>query len=199
MKRGRAAGAGMTRGSSVGEGVRPFAGEGLEPFVREGMEPFAPEGVKAFAAVRGWVAGRRERLDDRGSGAGAVIIFALVFLSLSAFVIDGGMSISKRERAADIAEQAARYAAEDIDLESLYENENGPAPINFENCGARVKAFAREMGMSGADIAATHCVTADADQVEVEVQLTYSPVFTGMFYGGDVTVHGRAVAENEVG
>ncbi|MGW1062963.1 pilus assembly protein TadG-related protein [Streptomyces aureus] len=163
------------------------------------MEPFAPEGVKAFAAVRGWVAGRRERLDDRGSGAGAVIIFALVFLSLSAFVIDGGMSISKRERAADIAEQAARYAAEDIDLESLYENENGPAPINFENCGARVKAFAREMGMSGADIAATHCVTADADQVEVEVQLTYSPVFTGMFYGGDVTVHGRAVAENEVG
>lgn len=199
MKRGRAAGARMTRSSSVGEGVEPFAGEGLEPFVREGLEPFAPEGVKALAAVRGWAAGRRERLDDRGSGAGAVIIFALVFLSLSAFVIDGGMSISKRERAADIAEQAARYAAEDIDLESLYENENGPAPINFENCGARVKAFAREMGMSGADIAATHCVTADADQVEVEVQLTYSPVFTGMFYGGDVTVHGRAVAENEVG
>ena len=144
------------------------------------------------AAVRAWVASRHGRMDDRGSGAGAVIIFALVFLSLSAFVIDGGMSISKRER-------AARYAAEDIDLDSLYENQNGSAPINYENCGARVKAFAREMGMSGADIAATHCVAANADQVEVEVQLTYSPVFTGMFYGGDVVVHGQAVAENEVG
>jgi Flp pilus assembly protein TadG len=138
-------------------------------------------------------------MDDRGSGAGAVIIFALVFLSLSAFVIDGGLSISKRERAADIAEQAARYAAQDIDLEDLYENENGAAPINFGNCDARVKAFAREMDMTGADIAASHCVTADADQVQVEIQLTYDPVFTGMFYGGAITVKGTAVAENEVG
>ena len=146
-----------------------------------------------------WWAARGVRLDDRGSGAGAVIIFTLVFLSLSAFVIDGGLSISKWERAADIAEQAARYAAQDIDRDALYENEGGPAPINFENCNARVKAFAREMDMTGADIGATHCVAADAQQVQVEVQLTYSPVFTGMFYGGDVTVHGEAVAQNEVG
>ncbi|RZU16948.1 putative Flp pilus-assembly TadE/G-like protein [Streptomyces sp. BK239] len=136
---------------------------------------------------------------DRGSGAGAVIIFALVFLSLSAFVIDGGLSISKRERAADIAEQAARFAAQDIDREALYGNEGGAAPINFQNCDTRVKAFAREMDMSGSDIAATHCVAANADQVEVEVQLTYEPVFTGMFFGGAVTVHGRSVAENLVG
>ncbi|MEV5435246.1 pilus assembly protein TadG-related protein [Streptomyces sp. NPDC052682] len=150
-------------------------------------------------SVRAWWASRRAALDDRGSGAGAVIIFALVFLSLSAFVIDGGLSISKRERAADIAEQAARYAAQDIDREALYDNVGGPAPINFQNCDARVKAFAQEMEMSGPDIAATHCVTANAQQVQVEVQLTYSPVFTGMFFGGDVVVHGRAVAENEVG
>ncbi|MEU4798051.1 pilus assembly protein TadG-related protein [Streptomyces sp. NPDC023327] len=149
-------------------------------------------------AVRGWVAARREALDDRGSGAGAVIIFAIVFLTLSAFVIDGGLSISKRERAADIAEQAARYAAQDLDTEGLYEGAEG-APINYENCGARVQAFVREAGLSGADVSATHCVTANAQRVEVQVQMTYSPVFTGMFYGGDVTVRGSAVAENEVG
>ncbi|MDT0614222.1 pilus assembly protein TadG-related protein [Streptomyces lancefieldiae] len=149
--------------------------------------------------VRTWLRDRRTRLDDRGSGAGAVIVFALVFLSLAAFVIDGGMSISKRERAADIAEQAARYAAQDIDREALYDDVGGPAPINYENCNARVKAFAAEMDMTGPDIAATHCVTADVAQVQVEVQLTYSPVFTGVFYGGDVVVHGQAVAENEVG
>ncbi|MEV0183996.1 pilus assembly protein TadG-related protein [Streptomyces sp. NPDC050625] len=150
-------------------------------------------------AWRTWWSTRRAELDDRGSGAGAVIIFALVFLSLSAFVIDGGLSISKRERAADIAEQAARYAAQDIDKEALYDNQGGAAPINFQNCDARVKAFAREMDMSGADIAATHCVAADAQEVQVEVQLTYEPVFTGMFYGGNVVVHGRSVARNEVG
>lgn len=148
--------------------------------------------------VRTWADARRERLDDRGSGAGAVIIFALVFLALSAFVIDGGLSISKRERAADIAEQAARYAAQDLDTEGIYEGAKG-APINYENCGARAQQFARSAGMRGEDVAATHCVTANANQVEVEVQMTYSPVFTGMFYGGDVTVHGRAVAENAVG
>lgn len=150
-------------------------------------------------AVRMWWSARRARLDDRGSGAGAVIIFAIVFLSLSAFVIDGGLSISKRERAADIAEQAARYAAQDIDREALYDNAGGPAPINYQDCDTRVKTFARQMDMSGADIAATHCVAADAEQVQVEVQLTYTPVFTGMFYGGDVVVHGQAVAQNEVG
>ncbi|QFR97934.1 hypothetical protein GBW32_21745 [Streptomyces tsukubensis] len=137
-------------------------------------------------------------LDDRGSGAGAVIIFALVFLSLAAFVVDGGLSISKRERAADIAEQAARYAAQDIDTESVYENAEG-APIRYENCGTRVRAFAREMHMTAADMAATHCVTASPERVEVEVRLTYEPVFTGMFYGGSVAVKGTAVAENRVG
>jgi Flp pilus assembly protein TadG len=155
--------------------------------------------MEELRQLRTWWESRRAHLDDRGSGAGAVIIFALVFLSLSAFVIDGGLSISKRERAADIAEQAARYAAQDIDLDALYENEGGSAPINYQNCDARVRTFARQMDMSGADIAATHCVAADAQQVEVEVQLTYQPVFTGMFYGGDVVVHGEGVAENEVG
>ncbi|MFE9453607.1 TadE/TadG family type IV pilus assembly protein [Streptomyces sp. NPDC006739] len=154
-------------------------------------------GVKRV--VRAWWAVRAGQLDDRGSGAGAVIIFALVFLTLSAFVIDGGLSISKRERAADIAEQAARYAAQDIDKEALYDNQGGAAPINSQDCDARVKAFATEMKMSTTDIAATHCVSADAQQVEVDVQLTYQPVLTGMFYSGDVVVHGRAVAENEVG
>jgi Flp pilus assembly protein TadG len=152
----------------------------------------------SLAVLRSWWTARRLRLDDRGSGAGAVIIFALVFLALSAFVIDGGLSISKRERAADIAEQAARYAAQDIDLDKLYENQ-GEAPINFQDCDARVKTFAREMDMSTADIAGTHCISADAQQVQVEVQLTYEPVFTGMFYGGAIVVHGEATAENEVG
>ncbi|MGW3494252.1 TadE/TadG family type IV pilus assembly protein [Streptomyces sp. NPDC001020] len=152
-----------------------------------------------ISRVSAWWSTRRAHLDDRGSGAGAVIIFALVFLTLAAFVIDGGLSISKRERAADIAEQAARYAAQDIDRDALYDNTGGPAPINYQNCDTRVKTFARTMRMTGADIAATHCVAADAQQVQVEVQLTYSPVFTGMFYGGNVVVHGQAVAQNEVG
>ncbi|MBT2398698.1 TadE/TadG family type IV pilus assembly protein [Streptomyces sp. ISL-100] len=150
-------------------------------------------------SLRVWLDLRRARLDDRGSGAAAVIIFAFLFLTLAAFVIDGGLSISQRERAADIAEQAARYAAQDVDREALYVGEGGAAPINFQNCDARVKAFAQEMGMSGPDIAASGCVAADAQQVEAEIRLTYSPILTGMFYSADLTVSGKATAESVAG
>lgn len=141
----------------------------------------------------------RERLDDRGSGAAAVIIFAVLFLAIAAFVVDGGMSISQRERAADLAEQAARYAAQDIDVEELRRSGGANAPINYENCDARVHAFVRESHLSQGDIAASRCLNADAQRVEVEIQLTYHPVLTGMFYDRTLTVHGTSVAESVTG
>ncbi|WP_406218394.1 TadE/TadG family type IV pilus assembly protein [Streptomyces decoyicus] len=135
--------------------------------------------------------------EDRGSGSAAAIIFAVLFMSLAAFVIDGGLSISQRERAADIAEQAARYAAQDIDQEAL--RSTGEARINYQNCGSRVAAYAREVGLSGPDAATSRCLSANAKQVEVEIQLTYRPVLTGLFYDGAITVHGTSIAESRTG
>lgn len=151
------------------------------------------ERVSRGGALRRAAAGPRARLgEDRGSGAAAVIIFAVLFLAIAAFVIDGGLSISQRERAADYAEQAARYAAQDLDQEALRE---GRPAINFANCGARVRAFVREAGLSGADVAGSRCTSATAERVEVEIQLTYEPVLTGLFYQGSITVHGSSAAE----
>ncbi|WP_413799844.1 TadE/TadG family type IV pilus assembly protein [Streptomyces iranensis] len=153
--------------------------------------------MSRHAAVRGVILELRARLsDDRGSGAAAVIIFAVLFLAIAAFVVDGGLSISQRERAADYAEQAARYAAQDLDQAALRE---GRPAINYQNCGARVRKFVHEAGLSGADVAASRCVSATAERVEVEVQLTYRPVLTGMFYSGAITVHGSSAAETRVG
>ncbi|MEU3458475.1 pilus assembly protein TadG-related protein [Streptomyces sp. NPDC006733] len=140
--------------------------------------------------------------DDRGSGTAAVLMFALVFMTLAAFVVDGGLSIHKRERAADIAEQAARYAAQDIDVEALRNAPAGTAPrINTANCDARVRDFARQSGLSIADAAASGCDMArTTDQhVEVRIQLTYSPTLTGFFYSKDFTVRGTAAAEVATG
>lgn len=149
------------------------------------------------AAVRRRVAERRARMGlDRGSGAAAVIIFAVLFLALAGFVVDGGMSISQRERAADLAEQAARYAAQDIDEEALRASNGRNAPINYQNCGSRVAAFARESGLPGA---AARCLRADAQRVEVEVTLTYRPVLTGVFYDRELTVRGTSTAESVTG
>lgn len=143
---------------------------------------------------------RAVRRDDRGSGAAAVLIFAVVFMALAAFVVDGGLSISKRERAADIAEQAARYAAQDIDVEALRNDPAGTAPkINFGDCDKRVHDFAAMSHMSQADIEGSHCTVANAGRVEVSIQLTYEPILTGFFYDHDVVVHGTAAAESLTG
>ncbi|MEU4963950.1 TadE/TadG family type IV pilus assembly protein [Streptomyces smyrnaeus] len=146
-----------------------------------------------------WLRTRRAACDDSGSGAAAVIMFALLFMVLAAFVVDGGLSISQRERAADIAEQAARYAAQDIDEEALRASQGRNAPINYENCPARVQEFAGRSGLSGADLEASGCVSASAQQVRVRIQLTYRPVLTGLFYSAPLTVHGTATAESVTG
>ncbi|MFH8368610.1 TadE/TadG family type IV pilus assembly protein [Streptomyces sp. NPDC018031] len=150
-----------------------------------------------MSVIRRWAALRWARTEeDRGSGAAAVIIFAVLFLALAGFVVDGGMSISQRERAADLAEQAARYAAQDIDEEALRASGGRNAPINYQNCGSRVAAFARESGLPGA---AARCVRADAQQVEVEVTLSYRPILTGLFYDRELTVRGTSRAESVTG
>lgn len=139
----------------------------------------------------------RGRCGDRGSGAAAVLIFALLFMSLAAFVIDGGLSISKRERAADIAEQAARYAAEDIDTTALRNATTRTLPvINDGDCDQRVKDFAQQSGLDAADVNASHCTFAGPYRVEVTVQITYRPMLTGFFYDHDIVVHGTAAAES---
>ncbi|MGW6703687.1 pilus assembly protein TadG-related protein [Streptomyces sp. NPDC054956] len=147
--------------------------------------------------LRTRLAARGAELDDRGSGAGALIIFSILFLALAAFVVDGGMAISQRERAADVAEQAARYAAQDIDRAALYAGTGG-APIRFQNCDARVREFTLQAEMSLADRMASSCVEADAQQVKVEIQLTYRPVL-GLYHRGPVTVRGRAIAASLTG
>ncbi|MEV6952656.1 Tad domain-containing protein [Streptomyces sp. NPDC051183] len=154
-----------------------------------------PDGLRARAEAL--FEARRAELDDRGSGAAALIIFSILFLFLAAFVVDGGMAISQRERAADLAEQAARFAAQDIDRAALYAGSGG-APINYQNCTGRVRRFAEESKMALPDVNASYCVSAGAQRVQVEIQLTYRPVL-GLYHRGPVTVRGRAVAESVTG
>ncbi len=51
---------------------------------------------------------------DRGSVAVFTAVFALAVIMLLALLVDGGSVLNARERAADIAEQAARAAATDL-------------------------------------------------------------------------------------
>ncbi|MFF0728636.1 TadE/TadG family type IV pilus assembly protein [Streptomyces sp. NPDC004134] len=154
------------------------------------------------AHLRAVLAARVRKLDDRGSGAGAVIIFAFLFMALAAFVVDGGLAISQRERAADIAEQAARYAAQDTDKEALYEGQTElEAPIRHENCNSRVQEFMSHVTVHNGDVESATCTKATARFVEVEIVLSYRPLLTGLALSGPLEATGSAHAEprTEVG
>jgi Flp pilus assembly protein TadG len=69
---------------------------------------------------------------DRGSVSLWVVMFAFVTLALLILVVDGGQVIVAKSRAADIAEQAARAAADDIDPGAL---RNGDVEIAAGACG----------------------------------------------------------------
>jgi hypothetical protein len=87
-------------------------------------------------------------------------------MALAAFVVDGGLSIAKRERAADIAEQAARYAAQDIDVAALRNAPPGTQPvIRYQDCTARVQQFARSVKLSTRDTRGSYCTLANARRV----------------------------------
>src|SRR5256885_650763 len=69
---------------------------------------------------------------DRGSVSLWVVIFAFVTLALLILIVDGGQVIVAKSRAADIAQQAARAAADDINPAAL---RNGDVSIAAGACG----------------------------------------------------------------
>jgi Flp pilus assembly protein TadG len=56
---------------------------------------------------------------DRGSVSLWVVIFTFTTLALLILVVDGGEAMNAKSRAADIAEQAARAAANDVNVAGL--------------------------------------------------------------------------------
>ncbi|HEY2443099.1 MAG TPA: pilus assembly protein TadG-related protein [Streptosporangiaceae bacterium] len=56
---------------------------------------------------------------DRGTLSLFVVIFTPTVLLLAGLLVDGGIAINARQRAADVAEQAARAGANDLDVAAL--------------------------------------------------------------------------------
>ncbi len=78
-----------------------------------------PERVRPSAPLARHPHGRQRRGRDRGSVSLWVIIFAFTTLALLVLVVDGGQTMNAKSRAADIAEQAARAAADDVSVAGL--------------------------------------------------------------------------------
>jgi Flp pilus assembly protein TadG len=130
------------------------------------------------------------------------VMWSLVLVMLAALVIDGGLAISQRERAADLADQAARAEAQNIDQGTL--RRTGAAEIAADDC-ARADAYLASAaasihygtanidtgyGNEGGTGAPDGCALSGAapgNAVTVQVRLTYAPFVFDLF-GGTVTV-----------
>lgn len=94
---------------------------------------------------------------DRGSVSLWLVIFAFAVLVLLGFVVDGGQYMNGREQAADIAQQAARAAVDDLSTSQL---RSGTFSLNPDACQQTGPAFTlvSNYAGNGATIPSNGCV-----------------------------------------
>ncbi|GGL52782.1 pilus assembly protein TadG-related protein [Planomonospora parontospora] len=110
---------------------------------------------------------------DRGSMAVFTVLFSAVVFLLAGLLVDGGAAINARLRAADVAEQAARAAADRIDVEHLRETGRARLLEGDAVCGE-----AREIvsAHDGGDVELVACEPG-GEQVEVTVSVRWEAFF----------------------
>jgi Flp pilus assembly protein TadG len=138
--------------------------------------------------------------DDRGALAPFVVLFALTVFVLAGLVVDGGLAISKREQAADIAEQAARFAADKVSEADL---RNGIVRIDQDACDTRVGVIVgRHQGEGAAldaDAGPACLIDADGESVQVKVKISYQAQLLSLVGVNRFTARAEAVARPAAG
>jgi Flp pilus assembly protein TadG len=137
---------------------------------------------------------------ERGSIAVFTVVFAIAVIFLTALILDGGIAMNAKERAADIAEQAARAAAGNIDVKAL--RATGVAAIGAGACplaGNLVASYAQRAS-TGVDAvtsaAMDNCVAPiGAQTATVQVTITTKPLIPGVLGSFTETAHASATAE----
>jgi hypothetical protein len=143
---------------------------------------------------------RRPR-GQRGSFTFAVIFWALMAMLLAGFVVDGGLAITERQRAGDIAEQAARAGADDLDPAAL---RAGIYQLDATACDQATHVVTA----SGLDGSAVTCgpygqlklaTGQTVPTMTVHIRIQYSPILIGLFYSGQFIANADATAHPQPG
>ena len=74
---------------------------------------------------------RRNWRSDRGTLSLFVVLLTPAVVLLAGLLVDGGIAINARERAADVAQQAARAGANDLNVTAL---RSGRVELNQDAC-----------------------------------------------------------------
>jgi Flp pilus assembly protein TadG len=137
---------------------------------------------------------------ERGSVTVFTVVFALAVIFLLALILDGGIAMNARQRAADIAGQAARAAADTIDLAILRSTGHAVmAPGACVSAARLVSAYGQRLS-TGADrviaAAMVRCVAPPGAKVAtVQVTVATSPLVPGVLGPFHETASASATTE----
>jgi len=113
-------------------------------------------------------------------------VFAIAVVFLLALILDGGSALNAKQRAMDIAGQAARAAADTIDVQVL--RSGGVAVIGPGACAAAasmVRSYGRLLGSGLDKVTSTTMVSCSApqgsDRATVLVTVSTRPLVPGIF------------------
>jgi Flp pilus assembly protein TadG len=137
--------------------------------------------------ARASVLGDGSRRRDDGAITILVLLLTPMLLALAGLVWDGGLAINARQQAADLAEQAARAGADQLDLDAA--RADGTNLIDT----ARARTAACHYLLIAAP-AARCAATATAQQVTVRVTTTTTTALLGLIGLHSLTTHGQATA-----
>ena len=125
--------------------------------------------------------------DDRGAISVIIVLLAGAMFGLAGLVWDGGRAITARQHAADLAEQAARAGANDIDVTAL--RDYGRDVIDAAHA---ITDACRYVHVTAPGTGCTATATASAVTVHVT---THTPTaLLGLIGVNTLTTHGYATA-----
>jgi Flp pilus assembly protein TadG len=154
-----------------------------------------PRATAARASAAGLLRGRD---GERGSVTVFTAVFAIAVIFLLGLILDGGMALNAKERAADIAGQAARAAADQLNIAALRAGrvviDPGRACPAARNLVSAYAAGVRG-GVDHVISVGTPTCSINGQQATVTLTISTSPLVPGVLGGFTETAAASATAE----
>lgn len=132
---------------------------------------------------------RRRLAGDRGSLTTYFVSAVPAVLMLTGLVVDGSGQIRAMQQANDIAAETARYAGQSIDIGCATTG----AEVDVVPARARLAAE-RYIEQNPADVSLTDVSFEDEHTVVVHTEMSYDPIFLGLFGVGSKQVDGEGTS-----
>ncbi len=130
---------------------------------------------------------------ERGAISAMVVTLIVMLFMLAGLVIDGGLAINARQRLFDDAEQAARAAADKIDIEAL--RETGQVVLLEAEARQAAVDYMTARGYPAANVT----VQVNGDEVFVHAEDRVNTSLLQLIFIDDFSIEGQATSRPAVG